>query len=101
MYALIVKDEKINVGFKIFQKFDQRPNDRLDNVIVIPVFNFVSVKSFADNEKVIIPMLFSKLEYVEKEAVRMAKIIFENTGESVVLEPIHINELSELVQNWE
>lgn len=100
MYALIVRDEKINAGFKIFQKFDQRPNDRLDNVIVTPVFNFISVKSFADNEKVIIPMLFSKLEYVEKEAVRMAKIILENTGESVLLEPIHINELSALVQNW-
>lgn len=100
MYALIVKDEKINVGFKIFQKFDQRPNERFDNIIVTPVFNFISVKSFGNNEKVIIPMLFSTLEYVKKEAVRMAEIILENTGESVLLEPIHINELSELVQNW-
>lgn len=94
MYVIAVKDDTQVLGFRLFAGY--ATNTQSFNVDLCGV----QVKSFVDDQKYVVGMIYQTLEFARDEAIRHTKLVEEQLGVHYVMYPMSLLELEHRMRNW-
>jgi hypothetical protein len=94
MYVIAVKDDTQVLGFRLFAGY--ATNTQSFNVDLCGV----QVKSFIDEQKYVVGMIYQTLEFALNEAFRHTKLIEEQLGVHYDMYPMSLQQLERRMRNW-